>query len=262
MTDSEWEIYRLFFPELIGIPGVAEPKTTTREVLNAIRYIVRTGCQWINLPHDFPPTKTVGSHFYRWRKQGLFQKHREHEAIAARVAEGRSTTPTACAIDSQSVKTTEMAKPEERGFDAGKKVKGRKRHILVDVLGILLAVLITPADVQDRDGGAALMRMAAVMYPTIRLAWVDSAYNGDVIAKASKDTGIAIEMKTKPEGEPGFVPIKKRWVVERTFGWMNRYRRLSKDYERTIESSQAWIDIAIGQLLSRRLHGPIVRFRH
>ena len=259
MSDAEWEIYQKVFPELTGIPGVSEPKTTTRELLNAIRYQERTGCQWRNLPHDLPPSSTVKSHYYEWLYKGLFEKFRQYVVKEVRTQEGRPNPPTACAIDSQSVKTTEMGGP--KGNDNGKKTKGRKRHILVDVLGLVLAVLITGADVQDRDGGAAVLRQAKVEYPTIKMAAVDNAYNG-IFEDVCRDLEVKIEKKSKPEGTPGFVPIRIRWVVERTFGWINWYRRLSKDSERTIESSQARFDIAIGMTLTARLCGKKIRFRH
>lgn len=190
---------------------------------------------------------------------GLFEKHREALSLRTRQHEGRPNpeAPTACIIDSQSVKTTEMGGP--RGKDVGKKVIGRKRHILTDVLGLVLFILITSAEVQDRDAGEILLRKAKAKFPTLELVHVDSAYN-DTFDKVVEELGMRMERKKKPKGE-GFQVIKWRWVVERTHGWAGRYRRLSKDYERTIESSQAWHDIAMARRMTRRLTGQTVSFR-
>jgi putative transposase len=154
-------------------------------------------------------------------------------------------------IDSQSAKTTEVAKV--RGFDAGKKVKGRKRHILVDVCGLLLAVVVTAASVQDRDGAVPLIFAANSEYPTIQKILVDGAYTGEVIAQAAEETGIAVEITLRNEQVKGFVPVRMRWAVERTFGWMGRYRRTSKDYERYADTEEYVIKFSMVALLVRRL---------
>jgi transposase len=259
MTDKEWEFYQEVFPELRGIPGRWEAKWTTREILNAIRYQERTGCPWRYLPHDVPPWSTVKTYFYTWRDKGLLTKFREPLTIRARVAAGRRETPTACAIDRPTIQTTEAGGP--KGLDAGKKKKGRKRHLAVDILGLLLAILITPAKVQDRDAGAQRLRIVAAAHPTIQVAFVDSAHNGNVFKTAVHDTGIRAETSAKDKSVPGFVPVKKRGVVERTHGWMNRSRRLSKDDEATIASSTAWYEVAKGRLLTRRRAGISTQIR-
>ena len=173
--------------------------------------------------------------------------------VAARVAAGRNPTPTLGIIDSQSAKTTEATAETERGFDAGKKVKGRKRHILVDVCGIILAIVVTVASVQDRDGAVPLIRIAHKVFPTITKILVDGAYVGEVITQVMAETGIDVEVTKRNEQVRGFVPVRLRWAVERTFGWLGRYRRTSKDYERRCDTEEAVVKWATAALLLRRL---------
>lgn len=258
LTDEEFEILATVFPVLQKTPFGENPTYTLREILNAIRYKARTGAQWRNLPHDFPPWQTVSGYFYRWAKLGYFQRAREQGVLLVRRQEGRSDTPTAGSVDAQSVKTDALT--PDRGFDAGKKIKGRKRHIFVDILGMILVSIVTVASVQDRDGGALLLRTAHAMYESLELAWVDSAYNCEVVHTASKDTGIRVEVSSRPEGQKGFVVEPKRWVVERTFGWINWWRELSKEHTKKEAYSQAWLDVCMMGICTRRLGGVSCKF--
>lgn len=226
-----------------------------REVLNTIFYQNRTGCQWDMLPHDLLPKSTVYEYFAQWRDDGTWTRMVTALREQTRVAAGREPTPSAACIDSQSVKTTEIG-GAERGYNGGKKINGRKRHLLVDTLGLLLAVLITGAGVDD--GVAAphlLQQLTPQAFPRLQTIFADTKYHNHALdawmAKHRADW--QIEVKARPAGTPGFIPLAQRWVIERTNAWNGRYRRNSKDYERHISSSATMIQISNISLMLHRL---------
>ncbi|MFF2810350.1 IS5 family transposase [Streptomyces sp. NPDC058000] len=247
---SAWRAERRRHALDIGRP----PEHDLRDIMDAILYVDRTGVQWRYLPHDFPPWNTVYGYFARWEKDGVFSQLTGLLRGLARQQAGKGAAPSACVIDAQSVKTSTGVPAASQGVDAGKKIVGRKRSIVTDTLGLLMAVVVTAASVQDSVAGTHLVNAVAAAHPTIRKVWVDGGYRQHLVEHAAR-LGIDVEIVQRTPGARGFIPIPKRWAVERTYGWLMFHRRLARDYEALPARSEAMIHLAMTDLMARRLTG-------
>ncbi|MBF9130320.1 IS5 family transposase [Plantactinospora sp. S1510] len=233
--------------------GIGRRVHDLREIVNAILYVARTGIAWEYLPHDFPPAKTVYDYYAKWERDGTTQRIHDLLRDQVRIARGRAVGPTAAVMDAQSVKTSCNVAETSQGIDAAKKIKGRKRHIATDALGLLLAVIVTAASIQDSAGGAQILDVLAADHPSVSKTWVDGGYNTAVWRHGAR---LGIDVEVVPRlAEKGFQPLPRRWVVERTFGWLTQHRRLVRDYETLPQRSRTMIHWAMVNTMSRFLTG-------
>ena len=250
LTDTEWQLIDYCFPKPCQTGRPREH--SYRELLNGIFYLTKTACQWRNLPESFAPWGTVYHYFRTWKRNGLWVAIHTRLREQARQVEGRKRQPSAAIIDSQSVKSTETS--DERGYDAGKKVNGRKRHILVDTIGLLLMVMVLPANIQDRDGAKQLLGafFSRKTRRRVKHIWADGGYTGTLLEWSRRLWRCTIEIVKRSDLHT-FKVLPRRWVVERTFGWLGRYRRLNRDYERQAETGETMVYLAMIRLMLKRL---------
>jgi putative transposase len=254
LSDEQYGLVEPLIPP--AKPGGRPRTTDLRRLLDGLFYLLRTGCQWRHLPPPpaFPPWQTVYGYFRAFLEAGVWERLRHHLVVMLREREGREASPTAAILDTQSVKTTEQGGP--RGYDAAKRVKGRKRHIAVDTQGLLLGVVVHAADIQDADGAGDLLRRLKRLYCWLRAVFADGIYDRLAVLLVCFLLGLALIIVRRSAGVTGFVVLPRRWVVERTLGWLGRWRRLSKDYEALPEVSEAMIKLAMIRLMLHRLAHP------
>lgn len=254
-TDQEWALIEplLPVPACMTVTGGHPEAHERRNIVDAIRYLVDNGCKWRAFPADFPPWQTVYGFHERWTAAGVINRIRDVLREKVRVKDNRASTPTAAIIDSQTVKADQTVRKTSRGYDAGKKINGRKRHLVTDTLGLLLFVMVTPASTQDRVAARELLFRLHLMHPTIRLIWADGGYTGTLLAWARSFLTITIEIVKKIADQTRFIVLPRRWVIERTNAWTLQARRNARDYERLPQHSEAFITWAHITLMTRRL---------
>lgn len=250
LTDAQWEYLHPMLPKANKL---GRPPTDRREVINAILYLLKGGIPWRLLPQNFPPWKTVYHVFHAWSRDCTWAVLNDALRICVRRDDGRDAQPTAAILDSQSVKSDGHGGAV--GYDAGKKIKGRKRHLLVDTLGLVLGVVVGPADCPERDGGQQVLQRVGSWFARWRKLWVDGGYTGEPFAQwvRTQWPKLEVEVVRRSDDTTGFAVLPRRWIVERTFGWLMRQRRLVRDYERTEASAESWIHLAMIRIQLRRL---------
>jgi len=258
MTDAEWAAVRPLLP----VPGWmrgrgGQPEAYChRTILDAVRYLVDNGIKWRAMPADFPPWDRVYAFFRRWRDHALVQELHDRLRAQVRTREGRDTEPTAAVIDSQSVKADAVVGSDSRGFDGGKLINGRKRHVVVDTLGLLLGVMVTAADIGDRTAAQVLLQRMADAHHRLALVWADGGYTGSLVGHCLDALALVLQVVKSSDDQKGFVVLPKRWIVERTNAWLMRTRRLARDYERRTTSAEAMVSWSMILLMTRSLARP------
>ena len=254
-TNAEWALLEplLPAPACATARGGRPEKHPRREIVDAIRYLVDNGCKWRALPADFPPYQTVYGFYRRWAAAGVVTQVRDRLRQAVRERLGRCPNPVTIIVDSQSVKGAETVSRETRGFDAGKKINGRKRHVVVDTKGMIVTVMVTAADITDRDAAREVLVRLCLTHPQITQVWADQGYSGELVTWARDKLGLLLRISKKPPGQVGFKVLPRRWIVERSLSWITQARRLVRDYERLPQHSEALINWTAITLMARRL---------